>query len=369
MHRLNVLAPIVALLALSILTPARADIFIGLAAPLSGAFQPLGLQVKNGAEAAIADINAAGGVLGEKLALVQRDDACDPKQAVVTAGDLVANHVALVVGHLCSGATIAAASVYASARVVEISPAATAAAYTDDRAGPGAFRVSARDNRQGTVAGAYLAKAFAGKNVAFLDDKTTYGRALAAAALAAFDAAGQKETLAQSYDAGPKNYAALSSLLQAADIAAVFIAGSAADVAGIARALKDRGQKTAILGDDALASEDFYRIAGDASDGVMMTALPDLRLDPANAALVASFRQRQIEPAGYTLYAYAAVQVWAQAAAAANSIDYDKVSAAIAAGRFTTALGALSFDAKGDATLPGYGIYVWRSGNYAPVAP
>ena len=100
-----------------------------------------------------------------------------------------------------------------------------------------------------------------------------------------------------------------------------------------------------------------------------MTALPDPRMDPDNAALVSVLRQHQVEPAGYTLYAYAAVQVWAQAAAAAKSTDYDKINAAISAGTFRTALGTLTFDRQGDVTTPGYAVYAWRSGNYALASP
>jgi branched-chain amino acid transport system substrate-binding protein len=367
MLRPNLSLPLAALFAgCALAGAAHADIAVGLAAPLTGAFQSLGEQVRNGAEVAAADINATGGVLGEKLSLEERDDACDPRQAVIAAGDLIASHVVAVIGHVCSGAAIAAAPAYVTAGIVEISPSATAAAYTDERAGPGVFRVSARDDAQGTVAGNYLAHNFAGKKVAFLDDKTAGGRAIASAALAAFDAAGEKEALATSYDAGTRTYTSLASVLQAADVDAVFVGGNATDVAAIAHTLKDKGMTVAIFGDDALASEDFYRAAGDASDGVMMTALSDPRLDPDNALLVAEFRQRQIEPAGYTLYAYAALQVWAAAATAAKSTDYGKVSAAIASGSFKTALGTLSFDGKGDVKPPAYTVYVWRKGDYAP---
>jgi len=369
MFRLRTPASIVALALTAAPCVANADIAIGLAAPLSGAFQPLGLQMKNGAEAAVADINAASGVLGQKLTLDEVDDACDAKRAIIAAGQLVASHVAFVAGHLCSGAAIATAPAYAAGGVVQISPGATAAAYTDERAGPGTFRVSARDDRQGTIAGAYLAKAFAGKRVAFVDDKTAYGRGLAKAALAEFNSAGQKETLAQAYDPDAKSYAALASVLQAANIDALFVGGTAKDAAHIAAALKEAGLAVTIVGGDTLASEDFFKTAAEASEGAMATALPDPRADPENAVLVARFRQRQIEPAGYALYAYAAVQVWAQAAAAAASADADKVSAAISSGTFKTALGSLTFDAKGDVTSPGYALYVWHNGNFAPLGP
>jgi len=348
---------------------AVADIGIGLAAPLSGAFQPLGAEMKAGAEAAIADINAAGGILGQPLKLEAFDDACDTKQAVLVAGQLSAAHVAFVDGHLCSGASIAASAAYAAAHILQISPASTAAAYTDDRAGPGTFRLAGREDRQGGVAGTYLAHVFAGKSVAFLDDKTAYGHGLTKAALAAFDAAGQKETLTQSYDAGAKSYAALAAVLAAANVDAVYVGGAAADIAAIVRALKDKGERPSIVGGDTLTDDDFFKAAGDASDGVVMTALPDLRIAPSSAALVAAFRQRQIEPAGYTLYSYAAVQIWAQAAAQAKSSEYGKVSAAIASGTFNTALGPVKFDAEGDAVLPGYALYVWKNGDFTQLAP
>jgi branched-chain amino acid transport system substrate-binding protein len=368
MVSLGIAAPIAILIALAAIpAAARADITIAVAAPLTGAFQALGAEMKNGAAAAVADINATGGVLGEKLNLVTVDDACDARTAVIVAGQVVADHAAFVAGHLCSGASIAAAAIYAGAHVIQISPGATAAAYTDERAGPGTFRLSGRDDGQGSVAGAFLARTFAGKRVAFIDDKSAYGHGLATNALAAFEAAGQKATLAQSYDAGARTYDALATTLEAANVDAVFIGGAATDAGQITRALRDKAPAAAVVGGDTLASEDFFKAAGDASDGVIMTALPDPRSYPDNAGLVGNFRLRQIEPAGYTLYAYAAFQVWAQAAIAAGATDYDKVSAALSSGTFKTALGSVKFDSKGDASAPGFLLYVWKGGDYQPL--
>ena len=95
-----------------------------------------------------------------------------------------------------------------------------------------------------------------------------------------------------------------------------------------------------------------------------MTFGPDPRLNPANAQLVETFRAARYEPEAYTLYTYAAVQAWAGAATKVGSSDAAKVSAALKANSFDTAMGRIGFDAKGDVTAPGYVFYVWKNGKY-----
>ena len=77
--------------------PARAEILIGLAGPMTGKLAWAGEQFQRGSELAVADINAAGGVLGQQVQLVRADDFCDPEQAVAVAKKLVADGVVLVV--------------------------------------------------------------------------------------------------------------------------------------------------------------------------------------------------------------------------------------------------------------------------------
>src|SRR5215469_16679929 len=107
---------------------------IAVVGPVTGLYASFGAQMKNGGELAVEDINAAGGVLGKKLDLEIGDDACDPKQAVAVANQMTGNDVALVAGHYCSGSSIPASKVYAEANMVQISPASTNPAFTDDRA-------------------------------------------------------------------------------------------------------------------------------------------------------------------------------------------------------------------------------------------
>jgi inorganic pyrophosphatase len=92
----------------------------------------------------------------------------------------------------------------------------------------------------------------------------------------------------------------------------------------------------------------------DAGQGTLMTFSPDPAKDPANADLVKKFNDAGITPEGYVLYTYAAIQSWAQAASAAGSNDSDSVLDALNSGSFDTVLGSLSFDDKGDVTLPAF---------------
>src|SRR5256885_16606714 len=154
------------------------DIPVAVAGPMTGGESAFGRQMKNGAEQFVADINAAGGVLGKKLSLQVGDDACDPKQARSVAEKFASAKIPFVAGHYCSSSSIPASEAYAEGNVLQITPASTNPVFTE-RGLWNTFRVCGRDDQQGGVAGAYLAKTFKGKNIAIINDKTTYGKGLA----------------------------------------------------------------------------------------------------------------------------------------------------------------------------------------------
>src|SRR5690606_14270666 len=156
--------------------PAFADILIGTAGPMTGQYASFGAQFKIGAEQAVEDINAAGGVNGEMLKLFVGDDACDPKQAVAVANQAASEGVVFMAGHFCSGSSIPASEVYFEEGIIQISPGSTNPTYTDNRPGPGIYRMCGRDDDQGDVAGAFLMENFADKKIAFVHDKTAYGK-------------------------------------------------------------------------------------------------------------------------------------------------------------------------------------------------
>ena len=109
----------------------RAEIRIAVAGPLTGLNTFRGEQIQRGAQQDVADINLAGGVLGQKVRLIVGDDSCDPQQAVALAHKLVSDGVVFVAGHVCSHSSIPASAVYHDNGVLMISPASTNPKLTD----------------------------------------------------------------------------------------------------------------------------------------------------------------------------------------------------------------------------------------------
>jgi len=364
----NVIAAAFAFLfALALPAAARADVNIAVVGPLTGQYASFGAQFKAGAEMAQADINAAGGVLGEKLYVLLEDDACDPKQAVAVANKIVGEDVVFVAGHFCSGSSIPASRVYAEEGIVEISPASTNPDFTDKRPGPNVFRVCGRDDQQGSVAGVYLAKNFADKSIAIVHDKTAYGKGLADETKKALNAFGKKETLYEAYTAGEKDYTALVSKLKQNRIGVLYLGGYHTEAGLIVRQMRLQGMDTILVGGDALVTDEFANITGADGDGTLMTFAPDPRKNPAAADIVKRFEEQGINPEGYVLYTYAAIQAWKQAVEKAGTVDPAKVIEALNSSEFDTVIGKFRFDEKGDLIVIVTKRYVfdrWEGGEY-----
>ncbi|MEZ5779813.1 MAG: branched-chain amino acid ABC transporter substrate-binding protein [Paracoccaceae bacterium] len=343
---------------------AWAEITIAVAGPMTGQYASFGEQMKAGAEQAVADINAAGGVNGEQLALVVGDDACDPKQAVAVANQFAGQGVVFVAGHFCSGSSIPASAVYADENIVQISPASTNPKFTDERPSDGIFRVCGRDDQQGEVAGKYLMDNFADKKIAFINDKTAYGQGLADATQANYEALGGTPALVESYTAGEKDYSALVSKLKQNGIEVLYVGGYHTEAGLMKRQMQEQGMDTILMSGDALVTDEYWAITGDAGNGTLMTFSPDPRRNPEAAPVVAELEAAGKTAEGYALYTYGAIQIWADAVTTAGGTDYEGVVSALNAGDFKTVLGELTFDDKGDVTLPGYVMYEWKDGKY-----
>src|SRR6266567_1525842 len=291
------------------------NITIGVAGPMTGGESAFGRQMKNGAEQAVADLNVAGGVLGKKLALEVGDDACDRKLWNVA-------------------------------------------------------RVCGRDDQQGLVAADYIAKNYKGKNVAILNDKTTYGKGLADETKKALNKAGLTEKMFESYNKGDKDFNAIVSRLKRDNIDLVYVGGYHQESGLLVRQMRDQGLKTVLMAGDALADKEFASITGPAGEGTLFTFGPDPRNKPTAKAIVERFKAKNIDPEGYTLYTYAAMQVWSQAVAKAGTTDPKKVMDTIKGGAWDTVIGKMEFDAKGDIKQIDYVVYKWDAkGNYTEINP
>ena len=347
---------------LSFATAASADIKLGIAGPFTGPSAAIGAQMQQGTQQAVEDINAAGGILGQKIVASVEDDASKPEQGVSIANKLVGNGVKFVIGHFNSSVSIPASEVYNENGMLQITPASTNPVLTEGKLW-NTFRTCGRDDQQGTVAGDYLASKMAGKKVAIVHDKTTYGKGLADETKKALNAKSVKEVLYEGVNVGESDYSAIVSKIKTSGADVVFFGGLYTEAGRIIRQMRDQGVTAVLMGGDGLASAELAAIGGAGVEGTLMTFGPDPTKRPQAAEIVKKFKAKNFDPEAYTLYSYAAVQVIKQAAEKANSVDPKKVADAMHSGMmFDTVLGKFSYDAKGDRNDADFVMYVWKKG-------
>ncbi|WP_262297468.1 branched-chain amino acid ABC transporter substrate-binding protein [Microvirga sesbaniae] len=345
---------------------AHGEILIGMAGALTGPNAYQGEQQQQGVEMAIADINAAGGLLGQPITLISVDDACDSAQAIAAAQRLVAARVSFVVGHQCSGASIPAAAIYARAGIVQMTPASTNPRLTEEGR-TNTFRICGRDDQQGAIAGDFLAARWKDARIAIVHDDSVYGKGLAEETSRQLHKHGVTETMFETLVPGQNDYSALIAKLRAAGIEVAYFGGYYREAALLIRGAREDGYPLQLVSGDGIASEAFVQVTGEAGTGTLFTSFRDPRRSPVAAPVVERFRRQGFEPEGYTLYSYGAVQAWAQAVMRAGSTETKSVIDALRGNEFDTILGRVGFDDKGDVRQPGFEWFIWRSDRYVPL--
>jgi branched-chain amino acid transport system substrate-binding protein len=349
-------------LALSLLLAgsAHAQLKLAVAGPVTGANAAFGAQLTQGVQQAAEDINKAGGILGQKIEVEIGDDVSDPKQGVSVANEFVGDGVKFVVGHFNSGVTMPASDVYAENGVLFITPSATNPKITDRKLWD-AFRTCGRDDQQGMVWAELARDKLKGKKIAVIHDKTTYGKGLADAALDNMHKFGVKEVLYEGVNTGENDYSAIVSKIKASGADYLMWGGLHTEGGFILRQMRDQGMNTIMISGDGITDSEFASIGGPGVEGTLMTFGPEPRNNPNAKAAVDSFKAKGFDPQGYTLYSYAAVQIFKQAAEKANSLDPKKVAEVMHSGMpFHTVIGDISYDKKGDRTTVDYVWYVWK---------
>ncbi|BBE72791.1 branched-chain amino acid ABC transporter substrate-binding protein [Oharaeibacter diazotrophicus] len=356
--------------ALSALPAWAGEIQVAVVGPMTGQLAAIGDQFRNGAQAAVDAINAAGGVNGDTLKLLVEDDQCDPKQAVSVANRLVGEGVLFVDGHACSGASIPASAVYAENGVVMMSPASSNPALTDEAAAKGwttIMRLYTRDDAQGEFLGPWLAERYKDKKIFVLHDKSPYGQGLATAVKDSFEKAGGKTIGFEGINPGEKDYNAL--VIKLKDLAPdlVYFGGYHPEAGLILRQAADQGFKLNLMMGDSIASPEFWAVAGPAGEGTMFTFPADPQQRPEAAAAVEAIKAKGFQPEGFTLFAYATIQAFAAGIErAGTAADGTAVAAALKDGKpVDTIIGPVTFDQKGDIVGAKYDINVWHDGKYA----
>jgi branched-chain amino acid transport system substrate-binding protein len=353
-------------LALAAAGDAGAEIDIGFANPLSGPYALTGTRNRIAVEMAVDDLNREGGVLGQALRLVAVDDRCGLQASVEAAHRLVEARVPVVIGHLCSHSSLLAVGIYETADVLMITPSSTHPRLTEEGR-QNIFRLTGRDDRQGALAGNFLATRWAGDEIAILHDGTTYGEGLALEARRQLRVRGIEEAIYGVYGPNEQDYGNLAARLEQAGIAVLYIGGYGPDAARILRAVRARGEELQLVSGDALGMDEFWTIAGPAGAGAIFSSRRTGATLPEAADVLAGFRARGLSPHTGGLSSYAAVQVWAQAVERAGTVELWELTKMLRRGRFDTVLGPVVFDDKGDLEDGAWEWQVWHDGSYRPL--
>ncbi len=355
------------LLALAVLClpcAAYADITIGAYGPLTGPVASESDYWKVGIEQAIEDVNARGGVLGQKLKLEMMDDACDPRQAVAVMNRMVTKNVKAILSGSCSGAILAASPISDEVGIPQIVTVALNSAITDHGWGT-VYRMSGRDNDHARVAVAYLLQKARGKKIAIIHDKSAVTRGLADLAEKGLREAGEREVELLAINPGENDLSPIIAKLKNDGIDAVYLALFMREGGLFVRQAKDQKFLPLMVGAQPLSLLEFKRIAGDAADGVYVVnqKVPE----PIPADVIERLRKRgHVEPAVHTYINYAGIETLAQAMEQEKSAEAVRISVALHKGRFQTIMGESGFNDKGDSSLA-VGLYQWHGAGLVSV--
>ncbi len=329
---------------------------IGHVGPTSGAIAHLGKDNENGAKMAIEELNAAGLKIGDKMAkfeLLAEDDAADPKQGTAAAQKLIDAKVNGVIGHLNSGTTIPASSLYSAAGLPQISPSATNPKYT--RQGyKTTFRMVADDVHLGSTLGKYAVDTLKAKNVAVIDDRTAYGQGVADEFEKAVAAAGGKVVGREFTNDKATDFNAILTTLKGKKPDVVFFGGMDSVAGPMLKQMKQLGLNAKFMGGDGICSSELAKLAGDgmADDQVYCAEAGGVEgeekvgMEKFRADFKAKFGS---DVQVYAPYVYDAVKVMADAMVRAGSSDPAVYLPALAATNgYKGVTGTVSFDEKGD---------------------
>ncbi|MVW79803.1 branched-chain amino acid ABC transporter substrate-binding protein [Bordetella sp. 02P26C-1] len=337
------------------------SIKIGVVGPTTGPVTQYGAMVREGVDTAIEMINAAGGVDGKKLEAVVIDDGCEPKQGPVAANRVVNDDIGFVVGHVCSGATIAAADVYNNEGVVMVTPSATAPALTDGKNYEFIFRTIGRDDQQGPAAAKFILEKIKPTTVAVLHDKQSYGQGIATAVKNDLEKAGTKVVVFEGINAGDSDYSAVITKLKSNNVDFVYYGGYHPEMGLLLRQAAEQGVKAKFMGPEGVGNPDINAIAGPAAEGMLLTLPADFTQNPANAEIVKAFESKKRNASGaFQLTSYAATQVIADAIKGAGTTDPTKVAQYLHANSFDTPIGKTSWNKQGDLNDFEFQVFTWH---------
>jgi branched-chain amino acid transport system substrate-binding protein len=341
--------------------PLAAEHIVAVVSTVGSPHQPAGDRVARGAEAAARTINASGGVLGAQIRLRMVSEDCTHSRAEQVAGDLTERRPAVVIGHLCPSAALAAAAVYGRSGILFIATGARDPRLTSGGAGSLTFRLAGRDDRLAAQTAAFAVSRTNGKGVAIVADRTLQARTFADALGRQLRDRGAVIVASELIESGEKSYADVARRIRESGAGVVVLPGQPIEARILAADLRGAGVTSALIGTDVLAVPDIEPLAR-SEGGDLVLMLPWHGLEHRSGA---PSRPRTLPALGVSsgeavaIRAEAALQAWAGAVRLAGTAAAPQVADALRRATFPTAAGPVAFDAAGDARVPAYVAYAW----------
>jgi branched-chain amino acid transport system substrate-binding protein len=330
--------------------PAGAQtIKIGFHVPLTGFAAADGKSALNGAELAIEQINAAGGVNGRKLELVVQDDQAKPEQAVPLANKYIGDGLKIVVSGSYSGPTRAAAGVFQQARIPYISAYAIHPDIT--RAGNYVFRTSFMGEVQGRAAGKLIGDILKKKKVTLVTLNNDFGQALSAGFKEVVAKFGLQIVSEYTYAMGDRQFGSIVASVKRDNPEAIYVSGYFFNGGPMVAQLRAGGVTAPIIGTEGFDTHNFITIAKEAAEGVMITTSLDRDSKaPAMRKFIDDYQAKFKVPADMVAAAtHTAIGVAAAAMAKSGADDPAKIRDAIASTKdFEVATGRITFNEMGE---------------------
>ena len=338
---------------------------IGVAGAHSGDLASYGVPSLNAAEIVAEKVNKAGGINGKMIELVKGDDQCKPELATNVATKLLSDHVAAVMGHICSGATKASLALYNEAHIISMSPSATTPGLTAGGSNPMFLRTIAKDDSQALVTSNFMLKELKVKKVAYLHDNGDYGKGFADMNRANLEKAGVETVLFEAITPDAVDFSSIVKKLRHAKADILVFGGYQPTASKLLQQMRRAKVMTPVMGPDGLKDDAFIKMTGKDAEGVYCSYPKDTSSLPLyKEARQAHLDKYKTEPGSFYYFAYSAMLCLVNAIKEAGSTDTDKMLEVLHTKHVDTPIGSLVFNKSGDAAGLGMSIYQIKDGKF-----
>lgn len=339
--------------------------------PITGAQAETGQDMINGIRLAVAEKNAAGGVLGKKVELVVFDDAADPKEAVSVARKIESDPTIMgVVGHMNSGTTKPASPIYHAAGIPLVMPVPTNPEIT--RQGfSNLFRIPPTDLDQGAEVARYAIERLGHRRFAIVHDSTAYGQPLAQIVRNTVQAAKAEVVAFDGITEGDKDFRALLTKLRGVNPDVIFFGGIYNEAGLLVKQARELGLNAPFMSADGAFSTKLIQLAGPAAEGMVVSFIaPDEKSSGAVRSFADKFRQTYGAPQAFAPLGYDAANVMLSALERAGKPERQAIIAALHAADFRHdgVTGGSSFDAQGNNSRRSVFFFQVKNGKFEPAA-